>query len=145
MQRDGDTMLIVTDTRGQNHGISPRYGWSIHSRACEGHKTGLVLYPTNVTFKNVVLLLCDSGFGYQFNGETRHQQLIRWYYTMYAHAKQYQLLTGFDVKSDGSIQFNTWKQSGYSFFTDNFNQMNVCEQDVIRKVIEGQRKSYVVQ
>jgi hypothetical protein len=134
--------LTVTDTRGQKHVISNRYSWSSHNCRCSGPKTGLVLYPRDIMYKNIVLLLCDSCFDYQSRVGTRHEQLMQWYYDMYGPSKQYRLASGFYSKADGSLEFNSWPQNGPGLYTNNINQMNVCEEDVLRRVINGQLESY---
>lgn len=144
MSRGQDGTLIVIDTEGQKHIISNRYGWSTHNCQCSGEKTGLVLYPSNTAYKNIVLLLCESCYNYQPNAGLRHQQLTQWYYDMYGTSKQFHLVSGFYVKADGSLEFNTWSQRGPGLYTDNTNQMNACEQDVIRRVINGKLDSYIV-
>jgi hypothetical protein len=134
--------LTVTDTKGGKHMISNRYGWSGHNCLCSGLKTGLVLYPRNTKFKNVVLLLCDNCFNYKPTAGKRHEQLMQWYYDMYGALKDFRLTSGFYSKVDGSLEFNSWPQNGPGLYTDNINQMNICEQDVLRKVINGQLDSY---
>ena len=145
MDRGQDGTLTVIDTKGQKHVISNRYGWSTHNCQCSGEKTGLVLYPSNTAYKNIVLLLCGSCYNYQPNAGLRHEQLMQWYYDMYGTSKQFHLVSGFYVKADGSLEFNTWSQRGPGLYTDNTNQMNACEQDVIRRVINGKLDSYIVQ
>jgi hypothetical protein len=122
--------------------ISNRYGWSSHNRRCNGPQTGLVLYPRDTMYKNIVLLLCDRFFYYQPRAGARHEQLMQWYYNRYGPSRQYRLASGFYSKADGSIDFNSWPQNGPGLYTSNINQMNICEQDVLRKVINGQLDSY---
>ena len=137
-----DGTLTVTDIKGQKHVISNRYGWSSHNCRCSGPKTGLVLYPTETMHKNVVLLVCDSCFDYQPRAGTRHEQLVQWHYNHYRAGKQYRLVSGFYSNANGSLEFNSRPQNRPGLYTDNINQMNECEQDVLRKVINGQLDSY---
>ncbi len=138
---DGTT--IVADTKGQQHVVSNRYGWSFHNCKHRGPKTGIVLYPTDIKHKNIVLLVCDQHFGYQPNAGTRHDQLLRWYYGIYRESKQYRLVSGFSLKDDESLVFNDWSRNGRGPYTDNINQMDAFEQDVVRRVVTGQLDSYI--
>jgi hypothetical protein len=93
-------------------------------------------------YKNIVLLFCDSCFDYQPIAGARHEQLMQWYYDMYGALKDFRLTSGFYSKADGSLEFNSWSHNGLGLYTNNINQMNLCEQDVLRKVINGQLNSY---
>ena len=128
----------------QQHLVSLRYGWSSHNCLCSNLQTGLVLYPTNTRFKNVVLLLCDHCYVYYPGAGSRHEQLMQWYYNMYGSTKQFSLVSGFYVRPDGTFQFNAWQQNIPGLYTDAVNDMDVCEQDVIRQVVQGQTDSYAV-
>ena len=132
----------MTDTQGQNHLVSHRYGWSGHNCLCSNIQTGLVLYPTNTRFKNIVLLLCDTCFDYYPGSGNRHEQLMRWYYDIYGATKQFSLVSGFFVQSDGTFQFNSWEQQSPVLYTESVNKMDGCEQDIIRQVVNGQIDSY---
>jgi hypothetical protein len=140
--RQPDGKLIVRDNNGQDHIVSNRYGWSAHNCQHDDRKTGLVLYPYNTEHKNVVLLLCESCYGYKSTGSTQHTQLQKWYYDIYTTSKQYRLASGFSRKSDGSLGFNSYSQNAVGPYTGNSNTMNDFEKNIVRKVVQGQLDSY---
>lgn len=143
IRRGSPNSLLLTDTRGQQHNVANRYGWSLHNFPCRGLRTGLVLYPSDIRYKNTVLLLCDYGFYYHPRGAgNRHEQLMRWYYSIYRSTKQFSLVSGFSVQPDGTFQFNSWQQKSPGLYTDNVNNMDGCEQEVIRQVVNGQIENY---
>lgn len=145
IRRGSYNTLILTDTQGKQHQVANRYGWSQHNYPCRGLKTGLVLYPADVMHKNTVLLLCDSYFYYHPNARgNRHEQLMRWYYNIYRSSKQFSLVSGFSVQPDGTFQFNNWQQQLPGLYTNNVNNMDGCEQDVIQQVVNGRIDSHTV-
>lgn len=90
----------------------------------------------------MVLLICESCYGYNSAGSTQHNQLQKWYYDIYTTSKQYRLASGFSLKVDGSLGFNSYSQNAAGPYTDNSNTMNDFEKDIVRKVVEGQLDSY---
>ncbi|CAF1426713.1 unnamed protein product, partial [Rotaria sordida] len=95
------------------------YGWSEHNCSCKGRKTGLVLYPYDIEYKNIVLLVCENCYGYQEKKDgTQHEQLEQWYYNIYGKSKQYRLASGFSMKDDGSLGFNSVSKNGRGPYTD---------------------------
>jgi hypothetical protein len=92
---------------GRTQQFSSVYGLSEHSCWCNRSKTGLVLYPSNINYKNIVLLVCENCYGYQSGRGTQHQQLIDWYYGIYGDSKQFEWISGFCQKRDGSLGFNS--------------------------------------
>ena len=134
--------LIVGDNDGHDHIVSNRYGWSAHNCQHDNRKTGLVLYPYNTAYKNVVLLLCERCYGYDSAGGTQHNQLQKWYYDIYTTSKTFRLASGFSRKLDGSLGFNSYSQNAAGAYTDNSNTMNDIEQNIVRKVVTGQLDSY---
>ena len=128
--------------------LSVRYGWSSHSCACQNiSKTGLVLYPSNTDYKNIVLLVCEKCYGYnKSNGLTQHKQLADWYYGIYGDKKSYSFTSGFSIKADGQLGFNSTTFNAMSrcpYHTDN-RTMGKLEQDVIQQVVLDKLDSYTV-
>lgn len=97
----------------------------------------------DIKYKNVVLLVCGSHYGYQKNAGTKHGQLLRWYYNIYGESRQYRLLSGFSVKNNGSLVFNDWPRNEMGLYTYNINKMKPFEEDAIQRVINGELHSYM--
>ena len=132
--------LILQDNNGQKHEVSNRFGWSVHNCQHSGPKTGIVLYPANSNYKNTVVLVCNSH--YQSRGDTRHEQLHNWYYDLYGESKQFRLVSGFALRQDGNLGFNsgTYNQGGP--YTNNQREMGAVEEEIVRKVVNGKLDSY---
>ncbi|CAF1604834.1 unnamed protein product [Didymodactylos carnosus] len=140
-ERNGD--LTVTNTSGNKYPLSKRYGWSTHNCSCRGGKTGLVLYPFVTKQKNIVLLVCESCYGYRSNKGTQHRQLLEWYYGIYGDSKQYRCVSGFSQKGNGELGFNSMTLNAAGRYTDNTREMGELEQDIVRIVVNGQLESYI--
>ncbi|UJR17245.1 hypothetical protein I4U23_004140 [Adineta vaga] len=142
INRENNGNLTVTHRNGTRYPISNRYGWSSHNCKCPGRKTGLVLYPFDTDYKNIVLLVCENCYDYQRNGGTQHDQLLRWYYRIYGDSKRFRCVSGFSQKVDGSLGFNSYSQNTTGYYTDNINTMSQLEQEIVRKVVHEQLHSY---
>lgn len=137
VQEGPGNVYAIRHEDGVRDEISSRFGWSNHNCSCNASKTGLVLYPTNTRYKNVVLLVCESCFGYQDGAGRQHQQLLNWYYRIYGDTKQYQWVSGFSQKKDGSLGFNSRSCNLVGpYATGNIACLDF-EQGVIRRVVNG--------
>ncbi|CAF3094524.1 unnamed protein product [Rotaria sp. Silwood2] len=135
--RKPDGSMAVIDASGREYPISRIYGWSSHNCSCRGRKTGLVLYPSDISYKNIVLLVCENCYGYTSNDGTQHEQLLRWYYRIYGDSKQYRCVSGFSLKDDGSLGFNSYSQNATGPYSDGTRQMGSIEQAAVQAVING--------
>jgi len=145
VEKVNGNQLSVTDKSGQKHTIANRFGWSVHNCDHDGSKTGVVLYPTDTKHKNTIILRCETHYGYTSSSHrTQHQQLHDWYYTRYANSKSFRLASGFSVKNDGSLGFNSWSLNTVGPYTNNQREMSSLEQDIVRKVVTGKLDTYTV-
>lgn len=92
--------------------LSKRFGWSTHNCSCSGSKTGLVFYPKNPQHKNIVLLVCEKCYNFKSGDGTQHQQLAKWYFNIYGTGKSFHFTSGFSMKSDESLGYNSASQNG---------------------------------
>lgn len=139
--------LYAKANTGEKRILSPRYGWSEHSCSCKKSKTGLVLYPMNAQFKNIVLLVCEDCYGYQNGNGTQHEQLCKWYYQIYDDSKAFALISGFAQMVDGSFKYNssTYNEKfmyGNLEYSDGKRWMNELEQRIVQEVVNQKRHSY---
>lgn len=134
--------LILQDNNGQEHEVSNRFGWSVHNCQHSGTKTGIVLYPENSNYKNIVVLVCESHYGHRSGSGSQHNQLHNWYYGLYGESKQFRLVSGFALRQDGNLGFNSWSKNSGGPYTNNHNEMSDVEKEVVRKVVEGKLDSY---
>jgi hypothetical protein len=142
---DEDEQLAVGNVKtGEQVNICNKYGWSTHNCLCPGSKTGLVLYPTDLQYKNIVLLVCAKCYNYDASkGTTQHEQLEKWYYDIYGTTKSFRFTTGFSLKADGSLGFNSSSKNstGSSYHTTD-RTMEKFEQDAVTKVVKSKLDSY---
>jgi hypothetical protein len=142
--RDPDGRLYVVNLQGEKFRVSSRYGWSTHNCSCKGRKTGLVLYPIDIDKKNVVLLVCEECYGYRRDrNKTQHDQLLEWYYNIYGESKQYRFVSGFSLKDDGSLGFNSVSMNTTGPYATRDRHMNPLEQSAVKAVVEGKLDSYI--
>ncbi|CAF3775241.1 unnamed protein product [Rotaria sp. Silwood1] len=144
IKRGPDGSLQVVDNSGNRYFISRRFGWSKHNCSCRGRKTGLVLYPYDTKYKNVVLLVCENCYGYQPNNGTQHEQLLNWYNRLYCGSKTFRFVSGFYMKEDGSLGFNSASQNANGIYSNGSREMSPIEQDAVRKVVNGKLDDYTV-
>lgn len=126
-----------------------RYGWSEHNCNCKKSKTGLILYPIDRNYKNIVLLVCQDCYGYKSGQGTQHEQLCKWYYGIYGDSKAFALVSGFAQKDDGSFGYNssTYNEKimyGDVDYGDGKRYMNELEQRIVQEVVTNKRHSYNV-
>lgn len=134
--------LTLQNHNGQQHKVSNRFGWSVHNCQHGGPKTGLVLYPANSNYKNIVLLVCERHYGYQKGLDSQHEQLHKWYFSLYGESKQFPVVSGFALKADGTLGFNSLTFNAKGPYTDHQKEMGVLEQNIVRVVVEGKLDSY---
>lgn len=124
-----------------------RYGWSEHNCSCKNSKTGLILYPTNPQFKNIVLLVCQNCYGFQDGNGTQHEQLCKWYYKIYGDSKSFALLSGFAQLENGTFKYNssTYNEKlmyGNLEYGDGKRLMNELEQKIVQEVVTNKQRTY---
>jgi hypothetical protein len=68
--------------------------------------TGITLYPTNPAHAIINVEACRECFGDFTDGNTDHQACLEWYLNMYPE-KTYADVTGYYVREDGSLGFNS--------------------------------------
>ncbi|CAF1629767.1 unnamed protein product [Didymodactylos carnosus] len=124
--------------------LSSHYGWSTHNCSCN---RSVVLYPRDINHKNIVLLLCEQCYKYERNRhpqKTQHQQLIDWYYDIYADSKQFALVSGFSQDLKGHLKFNsTTLNTGHKYGSPT-REMEPFEQEVVRKVVSDKLIKYTL-
>lgn len=138
--------------RAKTHELKPlcdRYGWSEHSCSCNNSKTGLILYPIDTRFKNIVLLVCQNCYGYQEGEGTQHGQLCKWYYEIYEDSKSFAFVSGFAQMEDGTLKYNssTYNEKliyGDLDYSDGNRTMNELEQKIVQEVVTNKHSSYNV-
>jgi hypothetical protein len=143
---DGQDKLVAQDPYSdQNIPVTSRFGWSTHSCSCTDSKTGLVLYPKDVQFKNIVLLVCEKCYGYT-RQKTQHEELADWYYGIYGDSKSFSFTSGFSQKKNGELGFNSSSMNccSSSRYHTIDRQMGELEQKAVRQVVHGQLNSYEI-
>lgn len=129
----------------ENVAVSSRFGWSTHNCHCAKSKTGLIFYPTNIIHKNIVLLVCETCYGYLSGVKTQHQQLADWYYGIYGESKSFSFVSGFSQKENGKLGFNSGSMNcGSTQYHTGDRTMGQLEQEVVRQVVRGQLNSYEI-
>lgn len=139
--------LYAKGKNGDNLILCNRYGWSEHNCPCDDSKTGLILYPKDMKFKNIVLLVCQNCYGFQQGNGTQHEQLCKWYYKIYGDSKSFALLSGFARAKDGSFKYNssTYNQKlmyGNVEYSDGNRIMNELEQKIVQEVVINKHRTY---
>ncbi|CAF3172511.1 unnamed protein product, partial [Rotaria sp. Silwood2] len=142
--RGWDGSLRAKNKNGQQHLVSNTYGWSSHNCSCQRRKTGLVLYPIHTSYKNIVLLVCENCYGYTQNGGTQHEQLHQWYYRIYGDSKQFRFVSGFSLKDDGSLGFNSYSQNAVGPYSDGTREMGSMEEAAVTAVVRGKLDRYTI-
>ncbi|CAF3709594.1 unnamed protein product [Rotaria socialis] len=136
--------LVAQDPHSvQSAPVSSRFGWSTHNCGCTESKTGLVLYPNDVRFKNIVLLVCAKCYGYT-GRKTQHQELADWYYGIYGDSKSFSFTSGFSQKGNNELGFNSSSMNcnTTSRYHTIDRTMGELEQEAVRKVVRGQLNSF---
>ncbi len=141
--------LYAISKNGEKRVLSNRYGWSEHNCSCKNSKTGLILYPTNTQFKNIVLLVCQNCYGFQDGNGTQHEQLCKWYYKIYGDSKTFALLSGFAQLENGTFKYNssTYNEKlmyGNLEYGDGKRLMNELEQKIVQEVVTNKQRTYNV-
>jgi len=142
--------LIVENLKNsdQHVPVSSRYGWSMHNCSCQNKsKTGLVLYPSSPAHKNIVLLVCETCYGYRgLEHGTQHKQLADWYFGIYGDRKSFRFTSGFYMKDNGQIGFSsgTFNSIGSCPYHTEHRDMGPLEQNVVQRVVQDKLDSYVV-
>ena len=123
--------------------LSKQYGWSSHNCSCNRSKTGLVLYPSNKQWKNIVLLCCEVCYDYQSNtGKTQHQQLHDWYYKLYGDSKDFVVISGFSQETDGTFKFNSGTFNLRGPYSTRQRELELFEQNIIKIVVKEKCEKY---
>ena len=130
---------------GKKRRLSNRYGFSAHSCSCNRSKTGLVFYPYDIRHKNVVLVVCESCYGYQTGRGTRHQQLHDWYFRIYGTSKQFILVSGFAQEQDGNFKFNSSTFNETGPYSSGKRGLLPFEQRLIPHIVNWQLANFQVQ
>lgn len=105
------------------------------------HLTGLVLYPKNTNHKNIVLLVCESCFGYESGKGTQHAQLSNWYYGIYGESKEFTLISGF-YQRNGKLGFNSVTFNFGGKYGNGTKEMESLEMQTVEIVVRGKLESY---
>ena len=137
-------LIVKSLTKEEDVDVSSRFGCSTHNCRCRKSKTGLVFYPTHITHKNVVLLVCERCYGYKSGGKTQHQQLADWYFGIYGKSKSFAFVSGFSQKENGELGFNSSSMNcGESHYHTKDRAMGELEQKIVRKVVRDKLESHV--
>lgn len=141
--------LYATSRDGTKKPLCNRYGWSEHNCSCNKSKTGLILYPSDVKYKNIVLLVCEDCYQYDSNKGTQHKQLLDWYYEIYGDSKSFILFSGFAQLEDETFKYNssTYNETlkyGNLEYGDGKRIMNELEQKIVQEVVTNKHYSYNV-
>jgi hypothetical protein len=141
-----DDVHAIRNENGCADQLSTRFGWSTHNCSCKCSKTGLVLYPSDTQYKNVVLLVCEGCYGYKsgLGQPPQHQQLLNWYYRIYGDSKEFSWVSGFSQKDDGSLGFNSRSCNLRGPYATGNIACLTFEQSIIRTVVNGKLKNYRV-
>lgn len=139
--------LYAKTKSGEKLMLSHRYGWSEHSCSCQKSKTGLILYPTDARFKNIVLLVCQECYGFQQGNGTQHAQLCKWYFKIYGDSKAFALISGFAQEEEGAFKYNssTYNEKlmyGDLDYSNGERIMNAMEQKIVQEVVSNKHRSY---
>lgn len=145
VHKENGKLYVTHPWLGSKVQLSPKYGYSSHSCSCNNSKTGLILYPKDIKYTNVVLLVCRTCYDHDSYSGTDHERLEKWYYALYGESKQFELITGFCLKTDGSIGFKSYSKNRdgpYSSKTAADGVMNPFEQDVLKNVVRNKASHY---
>jgi hypothetical protein len=146
---DDQWNLYATAKDGTKRPLCNRYGWSEHNCSCNKSKTGLILYPFDLKFKNIVLLVCEDCYGFKAGKETQHEQLCNWYYGIYGDSKSFALTSGFAQLADGTFKYNssTYNEKlkyGDLEYGNGKRCMNDLEQKIVQEVVTNKHSTYNV-
>lgn len=143
MKNPKGKLVVKNLTEEENIDVSSRFGCSTHNCRCRKSKTGLVLYPTDIAHKNVVLLVCERCYGYKSGGKTQHQQLADWYFGIYGKSKSFSFVSGFSQKENGELGFNSSSMNcGKTQYHTRDRAMGELEQTIVRKVVRDKLESH---
>ncbi|CAF1505949.1 unnamed protein product [Adineta steineri] len=147
LQRNNENQLVAGDDSVEEKIlVSACYGWSTHNCPCENtSKTGLILYPSDTQYKNIVLLVCELCYKYKGPAHgTQHQQLADWYFSIYGDRKSFKFTSGFSAKIDGQLGFNskTFNKSSSCPYHTEKKTMGPLEQEAVQNVVKGKLDSY---
>ncbi len=100
----------------------------------------------NLNHKNIVRLVCENCYGYRKSQGTQHQQLADWYFGIYDDTKSFIFTSGFYIKEDGQLGFNsnTFNASSSCPYRTTNRKMGQLEEDIVRQVVQGKLDSYSV-
>jgi hypothetical protein len=129
---------------GKQRFLSSRYGCSTHNCSCNKSKTGVILYPCDTRYKNIVLLMCENDFGFQKGKGTQHQQLFNWYNAKYGTSKSFELVSGFAEAENGDLKYNSWTFNNHEKYGTGERQMEGFEQKILKHVVKYKFNNYQV-
>ncbi|CAF4019171.1 unnamed protein product, partial [Rotaria sordida] len=89
-------------------------------------------------------LVCEKCYEYQPYNDTQHNQLLNWYNRLYCGTKEYRFVSGFYMKDDGTLGYNSMSQNAVGPYSDGTKEMGWIERDAVEKVVNGKLDNHIV-
>lgn len=142
---DSELSVCATSKDGKRRLLSTRYGCSLHNCACNKSKTGVIFYPFDTRYKNIVLLMCeDCSKSPDVTGQTQHERLYDWYFRKYGTKKSFEFASGFAQEVNGFLKYNSSTLNLHKTYGTGERSMNDFEQKILRHVVMHKLDNYQV-